>query len=82
MECYGEDSPAKASQDPYCQGGEKVFVISLSNTIINPGAMMIKALHVCVCVCVCMCMCVCVCVVCACVLCVCVYVYMYMYMYT
>ena len=42
-----ENSPAKTSEDPYSQGGhkkQKVLVVSLSNTVINPGTVMIKTL--------------------------------------
>ena len=43
-----ENSPTKASEDPYSQGGhkeKKVLVVPLSNTVINPGTVVIKALR-------------------------------------
>ena len=42
-----KNSPTKASEDPYSQGGhkeQKILVVSLSNTVINPGTVVIKAL--------------------------------------
>ena len=43
-----ENSPIKASEYPHSQGGhkeQKVLVVSLSNTVINPGTVVIKALR-------------------------------------
>ena len=48
MEHDRENSPTKASEDPYSQGGhkeKKVLVVPLSNTVINPGTVVIKALR-------------------------------------
>ena len=48
MKEYRENSPTKASENPYSQGShkqKKVLVISLSNTVINPGTVVIKALR-------------------------------------
>ena len=42
-----ENSPTKASEDPYSQRGhkeQKILVVSLSNTVINPGTVVIEAL--------------------------------------
>ena len=43
-----ENSPTKASEDPYSQRRhkeQKVLVVSLSNTVINPGTMVVKTLR-------------------------------------
>ena len=48
MKGDGEDSPAKAGQDPYSQGGhkeQKVLVVSLSHTVIDPGTVVVEALR-------------------------------------
>ena len=43
-----ENSPTKASEDPYsqrCHKKQKVLVVSLPNTVINPGTVVIKTLR-------------------------------------
>ena len=46
MKGDGEDSPAKAGQDPYSQGGHKEQkVLSLSYTVIDPGTVVVEALR-------------------------------------
>ena len=43
-----ENSPTKASEDPYSQRRhkeQKILVVSLSNTVINPGTVVVKTLR-------------------------------------
>lgn len=48
IEYNGEDTPAKATKNEYGKEGDKVeeiFVVSLSNAVVHPGTVVVKALN-------------------------------------